>query len=77
MMYGFAEQKGYDISATTDLSTFADADLVSSDGQAAMAWVVANGIIDGTDSALLAPQENVTRAEMAQILINFIHCFIK
>lgn len=77
MLYSFARNKGYDVTGTTDLSGFDDSDEVSEDAQTAMAWAVANGVMEGTDANELAPGENITRAEMAQILVNFVKGFMK
>lgn len=53
-----------------DLSQFNDADSVASYAVDAMAWAVENGIIVGSNGALL-PKENTTRAQVAAVLQRF------
>ena len=37
----------------------------------AMSWAVAAGLLQGVDSAALAPKHNATRAQAAVLLIRF------
>ncbi len=67
MLYRFASVIGIDTTASADLETFADADVVAPYAQQPMAWAVANDVIQG-DGDQLKPVDNVTRAEMAAIL---------
>lgn len=67
MLYRFASVIGIDTTASADLETFADADVVAPYAQQSMAWAVANDVIQG-DGDQLKPVDNVTRAEMAAIL---------
>lgn len=67
MLYRFASVIGIDTTASADLETFADADVVAPYAQQPMAWAVANDVIQG-DGNQLKPVDHVTRAEMAAIL---------
>lgn len=51
---------------------FVDAGKVSGYAQQAIAWAVANGIINGKGNGVLDPQGTATRAEVAQMLLNFV-----
>ena len=53
------------------LSGFSDSARVSNWAQQAMAWAVSNGIVKGSNGAL-NPQGSATRAEVAQMLMNFV-----
>lgn len=54
------------------LEAFNDADAVSSYAQEAMRWAVEKGIINGFGNGQLGPKGQATRAQVAQILKNFI-----
>ena len=66
----YAEAKGYDVSASADLSGYPDADQVQDYAQPAMAWAVAEGIVEGMDGNL-NPAGNASRAQIATILMRF------
>ena len=70
ILYRYAEAKGYDVSASADLSGYPDADQVQDYAQPAMAWAVAEGIVEGVDGNL-NPAGNATRAQIATILMRF------
>ena len=70
VLYRYAESKGYDVSASADLSGYPDADQVQDYAQPAMAWAVAEGIVEGMDGNL-APAGNASRAQIATILMRF------
>ncbi|MFR6042494.1 MAG: S-layer homology domain-containing protein, partial [Dysosmobacter welbionis] len=55
-----------------DLSAFSDKDAVSAWAQEAMAWAVGEGLLSGSPEGQLNPQGNTTRAELAQILMNYV-----
>ena len=63
--------KGYDTSATADLSGFVDAAQVSPDAKDAMSWAVGSGIIGGDDQHRLLPEDGILRAEAAKVFVNF------
>ncbi|HJB02907.1 MAG TPA: S-layer homology domain-containing protein, partial [Candidatus Evtepia excrementipullorum] len=70
VLYRYAESKGYDVSASADLSGYPDAGQVQDYAQPAMAWAVAEGIVEGVDGPL-NPAGNATRAQIATILMRF------
>ena len=70
ILYRYAEAKGYDVSASADLSGYPDADQVQDYAQPAMAWAVAEGIVEGMDGNL-NPAGNASRAQIATILMRF------
>ena len=49
VLYRYAESKGYDVSASADLSGYPDAGQVQDYAQPAMAWAVAENIIQGME----------------------------
>lgn len=55
-----------------DLSAFSDGDAVSAWAQEAVAWAVGEGLLSGWPEGQLNPQGNTTRAELAQILMNYV-----
>ncbi len=66
--------------ATEELAGFVDSKSVSAYAKDAFAWAVENGIINGTTfsgktGTYLAPQDNVTRAEAAKIMVVFVELF--
>ena len=52
--------------------SFSDSDRISEYAKLAMAWAVDNSVMNGRSNKTLAPADNVTRAEIAQIFINYI-----
>lgn len=72
MLYNYAKYKGYDVTASADLSAFADTASVSAWAQPAMQWAVAEGYISGMGDNQLAPQGTATRAEIASVIMRFM-----
>ena len=70
VLYRYAESKGYDVSASADLTGYPDAGQVQDYAQPAMAWAVAEGIVEGVDGTL-NPAGNASRAQIATILMRF------
>ena len=77
MLYRYAKLKGYDVSASADISGYTDASSVSSWATDAMRWAVGAGLINGRTATTLAPQGNATRAEVASILMRFMQKYTK
>lgn len=77
MMYRYAEYKGYNVSETAEISSFADADAVSSYAKTAFEWAVGSKIINGKADNTLAPQGQATRAECATIMMKFMNKYGK
>lgn len=72
MLYNYAKYKGYNVTASADLSTFAGNASVSAWAQPAMQWAVAEGYISGMGDNQLAPQGTATRAEIASVIMRFM-----
>jgi len=73
MMYRFELWRDSNISMTVDPSAaaaFPDFNTVGDWAREPIAWAVANRIINGSDGKLL-PQNTATRAQVAQILMNY------
>lgn len=72
ILYRYAQYKHADVSASADLSGFADAGSVSSYAVSAMQWAVGAGIINGRGENQLAPSGTATRAEVATMIMRFV-----
>lgn len=77
MLYNYAKYKGYDVTASADLSKFADNASVSTWAQPAMQWAVAEGYISGMGDSQLAPQGTATRAEIASVIMRFMEATVE
>ena len=71
MLYKYARFKGYDLTATGDLTQFPDAGSISSWAETALSWANGKGLINGNEDGTLAPGGTATRAQAASILANF------
>ena len=71
ILYRYAQYKGYDTTKTADISDFTDGNKTSAWAVPAMQWAVGTGLISGQGDGILAPNGTATRAEVAQILMNF------
>ena len=71
ILYRYAESKGYDVSNSADLSGYPDAGQIQDYAQPAMAWAVAENIIQGMEDGTLKPAGNASRAQIATILMRF------
>ena len=71
ILYRYASYKGYDVTASTDLSAYTDADDISVWAQTAMNWANAQELITGVTSTTLEPAGSATRAQAAAILMRF------
>lgn len=69
--YRYAEFKGYDVSASADLSDYTDLATVGSYAIDAFKWTNANGLIKGTTTTTLSPKGDATRGQLAVILHRF------
>lgn len=76
-LYRYAQEKysrthndeKYNLSARADLSSYTDSDKISSWAKDAMSWANAMGYITGVTDTTLNPLANVSRAEVATILM--------
>ena len=71
MLWRYAKYKGQDVSATADLSAYQDGAQVSAYAAPAMKWACGTGVVQGSNGKLM-PSATATRAEVAQILQNFV-----
>ena len=68
MLYRYMDYIGEDVSASANLSRYADASSVSPYAEGAMSWAVAEGIINGRTATTLEPAGNCTRAEVSAMI---------
>lgn len=71
MLYRFTKEAGKDVSASADLSGYADVDSISDWALDAVKWAVATGVMKGIDATTIDPQGGATRAQAAQFFYNF------
>ena len=71
ILYRYAESKGYDVSASADLAGYPDGEEIQAYAREAMAWAVAENIIQGMEDDTLKPAGNASRAQIATILMRF------
>ena len=71
ILWRYSKQLGEDVSASADISTFADSGSVSGYAQEAMAWACGKEIINGYEDNTLRPASDITRAETAVMLIRY------
>ncbi len=78
MLYRFAQLMGIDVSVgeDTNILSYNDAFDVSEWAIPAMQWACGAGVING-DGVNLMPSSVTSRAEVAQILMNFCECMTK
>lgn len=70
--YRYFQKYGYPlVERQSDYLTFADCDRVSPHAEMGMQWAVRYGILNGTGQKKLEPQGHATRAQVAQIFLNF------
>ncbi len=69
IIYRYLSYKGYDLSTSSELSDYTDAGDISDYALTAVKWLVAEGLIQGSDGEL-RPADSLTRAETATILVN-------
>ena len=70
MLYRYAQYKKADVSVSTSLSNYGDAQAVSGWAASAMQWAVGSGVINGMDGNL-APKGKATRAQVATMLMRY------
>lgn len=68
---GYSRIKGYDVAAADGALSFADSASVSSWAETSIRWAVGKGLLSGKSGNRLDPIGTATRAETAQILMNF------
>lgn len=70
MLYRYAKWLGYSTSGSS-LAGYFDASSVSSWAKDAMGWAVKNSVVTGVTATKLNPASSATRAETAQMFMNF------
>ncbi|MCU7652506.1 phosphodiester glycosidase family protein [Acutalibacter sp. LFL-21] len=71
MLYKYARFKGYDLTATGDLTRFPDAGSISSWAETALSWASGKGLINGHENGTIDPKGSTIRAQAASIMANF------
>ena len=71
LFYRYAQYKGWDVSARSDLSGYEDASEISAWAQSAMSWANAEGLVTGVSAEALTPRAAATRAQVATMLMRF------
>ena len=71
MLYKYARFKGYDLTATGDLTQFPDAGSISSWAETALSWANGKGLINGHENGTIDPKGRTIRAQAASIMANF------
>ena len=69
ILYRYAQYKGIDVSARTDLAAYTDKGTIDGYAQEAFQWAVAIGLVKGTSETTLDPNGNTTRAQAAVLMI--------
>ena len=77
MLFNYAKFKGYDLTATGDLTKFPDGGDVAGWAETAMQWANGNELINGhADTGKLDPLGTTVRAQAASILTKFYQTFV-
>ena len=72
ILYRYAQNEGYKTSQSgKGTEGYLDASSISSYAVKAMDWAVNAGLLSGKGNGILAPTAGATRAEVAQIFMNF------
>ncbi len=71
IMYRYTEYKDIECDTTASLASFPDSGDVSAWAKDAVSWAVGEGLISGKPGGLLAPQDTITRAEVALIVYRY------
>ncbi|MBO4264596.1 MAG: S-layer homology domain-containing protein, partial [Clostridia bacterium] len=77
LIYRYAEYKGYDVSARTNLSAYSDLSKISSFATEQMSWANAVGLINGTTPTTLNPGGLAQRCQAAAVFHRFLTGFAK
>ena len=77
ILYRYAQFKGYDVTASADLSAYTDTSEISAYAVPAMQWANAEGLVTGRTNTTLDPEGDATRAEIATIMTRFCETIAK
>ena len=72
ILYRYAQYKGYDVTASADLSKFGDTATVGGYATDALHWAVGKELISGKGNGTLDPKGEAVRAQVAAILYRFV-----
>lgn len=73
IMYRYAKMRNYNTAYTdSSLNKFSDKGSISSYAVTAMKWATSRGVMTGTSSTTIAPKTNITRAQTATMLKDFL-----
>jgi len=75
IFHRYAVYKGYDTTASADLSRFTDNAMISNFAKTPLAWANAVGLVNGVTTSTLCPRDNATRAQIAAIVRRFYTYF--
>lgn len=75
ILYRYAQMKGYDTSAKSDISEYPDASAVNEFAKEAMQWAVAEKLIQG-DQGYLNPQGEASRVHCATMVTRFMQRYV-
>lgn len=70
-LMNYASVRGFDTSARADISAYSDGGTTSGWASASVSWAVAKGLMSGYSDGRLAPKENCSRAQIAQMIMSF------
>lgn len=76
-LWRYAQWKGYDVSASKELTQYSDSNKLMTDAVDAMKWAVAENIIKGKSATILDPKGYSIRAELAAVLDRFLNTVIE
>lgn len=77
ILYRYAQYMNLDITCKSELDKFQDGIEVSVWADDALSWAINCGLIKGRSETILAPKENTTRAEAAEVFVRYIEAFNK
>ena len=72
ILYSYALYKGMDVNESGNLAVFVDTESISAWAKKAVTWAVGEDLISGKGNGNLAPLATASRAEAAQIFMNFL-----
>lgn len=70
-LHRYANYKGYDTDIYSDIGGYADAKQVSPFARESMCWAIGAGIVKGTSTTTLGPQDTAPRVQVAVMLNRF------
>ena len=77
ILYRYAQDAGYSTTASGSITGYYDYARVNGYARTALQWAVGTGLITGTSSTTLSPQDTATRAQVATILMRFCENIVR